>query len=235
MKTLLVMLVVVLAHGFALAGDVTVRKVQGDVKVRHWVTEAWTTVRSGEVLGVGATMSTGSGGSSVVAVLKNGVATTITIPPGVMVDMSDIRDLTPEELMLKLTMQRVRSSSYEWKNNELNIPNTTVVHGSDASSVATLAENDPAEGIMLMNGTRLLFEHGFYSTCALKTLEVMRRFPDLATSFEYRWLVAEALERTGLGGEALNEYAGIASLAGLTDAQKASVKSKLAQLRKGAE
>jgi len=235
MRTCVTILAMLLVHILAVAGDVSVSRIHGDVKVRHGVAEAWTVLNAGEVLPPGATIRTGENGSATLAVIKGGVASTLNLPAGVMVDMSDIRELTPEELMLKLTMQRVRSTSYEWKSNELNIPNTTIVHGTDASTGESLSENDPAEGTMLMNGTRLLFDNGFYSTCALKSLDVMRRFPGLANSFDNRWLVAEALEKAELTGEALNEFTAITSLENLTEVQKAKVHSKIAQLRKRGE
>lgn len=235
MKTVVTILAMLVAHAVAVSGNVSVSKVHGDVKVRHGVAESWIGLSAGEILGPEATIRTDKNGSAILVVNKGGVAGTINLPSGVMVDMSDIRELTPEELMLKLTMLRVRSTSYEWKSNELNIPNTTIVHGTDASAGAGLKENDPAEGLMFMNGTRLLFDNGFYSTCVLKSLDVMRRFPSLATSFDNRWLVAEALEKAKLTGEALSEYAGITSLETLTEDQKARVHARIARLRKRGE
>lgn len=235
MKADVIILAMLMAQAVAVAGGVSVSKIHGDVNVRHGVAESWTALSAGEILGPEATLRTGKSGSVTLAVIKGGVAGTINLPPGVMVDVSDIRELTPEELMLKLTMLRVRSTSYEWKSNELNIPNTTIVHGTDASTGTSLRENDPAEGIMLMNGTQLLFDNGFYSTCALKSLDVMRRFPSLASSFDNRWLVAEALEKAELTGEALSEYSGITSMENLTEDQEARVHARIVQLRKRGE
>jgi hypothetical protein len=105
--------------------EIKVQRLQGDVAVRHGVTEAWTTVAVGDVLRPDDTMKTGKKGSAVLVVpLKSaGSMKHIALPPEVIVDLSDVRELSQEELMLKLTMERVRASSYQWKADELHIPN----------------------------------------------------------------------------------------------------------------
>ena len=135
----------------------------------------------------------------------------ITLPPEVIVDLSDVRELTQEELMLKLTMERVRASSYQWKNDDLHIPNAAVVHGTDRATGAALADNDPQSGILLWNGARVLYDNGFYSTCALKAMELFRLYPSVGAKFENHLMAAEALEKASLRGEALSEYTGDAA------------------------
>jgi hypothetical protein len=156
----------------------------------------------------------------------------ISLPPEVMVDISDIRELTQEELMLKLTMEKVRSSSYEWKNKEMNIPNTTVVHGEAKDKKETPAETNPEVGVLQMNGTRVLYENGFYPTSALKALDVMRRYPSLGGKFENRMLVAQALEKSNLKSEALSEYVLLSRAENFTKEQRELVQSKIAQLKR---
>src|SRR5512136_280919 len=147
----------------ACAGNITVQKIQGDVKVRRGVTEVWNTVASGDILRPNDTMRTGPDGSAIIVVHpgESGTPKRLTLPAQVIVDMSDIRDLTQEELMLKLTMEKVRASSQEWKNGELRIPNAAVVHGEDRSTRNSAVENDGRVGQMLLNGARVLFENGF--------------------------------------------------------------------------
>jgi hypothetical protein len=216
-------------------GEIVVQRVQGDVHIRQGVTEAWQTVAAGDVLKPDDTMRTGPRGSAVIllpAALPQNSPRRITLPPDVMVDLADVRELSQEELMLKLAMEKVRSSSYRPANDGLNIPNASVVHGTDKSLREALPENSIAVGIMQLNGTRVLFENGFYPTCALKSMEVFRLFPPLAERFGNRLLVAEALERAHLRGEALSEYGAILKLSGLTPAQGSLVRTRMDQLKK---
>ncbi|RPH36909.1 hypothetical protein EHM92_03730, partial [bacterium] len=122
--------------GIAQAQDIVVQRLQGEVAVRHGVTEVWTHVAVGDVLRPDDTMKTGKKGTAVLSApfKSSGAVKRITLPPEVIVDVSDVRELSQEELMLKLTMERVRASSYQWKSDDLHIPNAAVVHGTDRSA-----------------------------------------------------------------------------------------------------
>ncbi len=233
MKTASVLFCSVALATASLAGEIVIQKLQGDVSVRQGVTEVWNRVAAGDVLRPDDTMKTGIKGSAVLLVSAgSGETKRMTLPQEVIVDLSDIRDLTQEELMLKLTMEKVRSSSYQWKNDELHISDAAVMHGAGAASAATPMQNDPAVGVFQLNGTRVLFENGFYSTCVLKSMEVFRLFPALGQRFENRLLVAEALEKARLRGEALNEYGLLLTLEGLTADQQNLVKARMAELKR---
>lgn len=156
----------------------------------------------------------------------------IVVPADALVDISDIRDLTQDELMLKLTMAKVRASSYEWKNNEMEIPDAAVVHGQDKESTRTLAENRAETGLLLWNGTCALFTNGFTATGILRAMEVFRLYPALAAIPGNRLLLADALEKAQLHGEALTEYGSIAQMEGLTAAQRSTVHARMEALRK---
>ncbi len=236
MKSLVVIVIACTIATGVLAGEITVQKVQGDVSVRHGVGEVWTKVNAGDALKPDDTMKTGKRGSAVLVASSDASATKkITLPGEVIVDMSDIRDLSQEELMLKLTMEKVRSSSYEWKNKELNIPNAAVVHGEDHATTTPLGENDNETGVLQLNGTRVLYDNGFYSTSALKAMDVLRRYPSLAEEFEHRFMIAQALEKANLRGEALNEYVSLSSSENLKSGQRTLLQTKISQLRKQLE
>ncbi len=209
------------------------QRLQGEVAVRHGVTEVWTNVAVGDVLRPDDTMKTGKKGTAVLTapVGSTGSVKRITLPPEVIVDLSDVRELTQEELMLKLTMERVRASSYQWKSDELHIPNAAVVHGEDRSGGAPLADNDPQSGMLQWNGARVLFDNGFYSTCALKAMELFRLYPSVGAKLENHLMAAEALEKASLRGEALSEYTAMLQMEGISAAQQATVKERIAALK----
>jgi hypothetical protein len=229
MKRIMTIVAGVLVSAAAGAQTVSVQAVQGDVNVRHGVTEQWTTVARGDVLRPDDSMKTGPRGSAVLAA-GGVVQKRITLPANVMVDVADIRELTPEELMLKLTMEKVRGSSYR-SSDDLQAPNAAVVHGANRGAQAPLPENDPASGVQEWNGARVLFDNGFYSTCALKGMELFRLYPDTRGSFDRRFMVARALELARLRGEALDEYTALQTLEGLTPAQHATLTAHINQTR----
>ena len=175
------------------------------------------------------TMRTGKKGSAVLVVNK---AKRITLPAEVIVDISDIRDLSQEELILKLTMEKVRASSYQWKNDEMNIPNAAIVHGYPPAPPGTLTENELEIGTCEWNGAKVLFNNGYFSTSALKAMDVLRRYPRLGDRFENRLLVADALERANLHGEAISEYVVLSQSEKLTDTQKGVVSERINRLKR---
>jgi hypothetical protein len=215
------------ASGIYGGEQITVQKAQGDVSVRTGVAETWNHVRTGDVLKPDATIRTGKQST----VLIVAAAKRISVPPEVMLDMSDIRELTQEELMLKLTMEKVRASSYQWKDDALKITNTTAPHGEQKDTKPSLAESNPEIGAMQMRGAEVLFKNLFYSTSALKAKDVLRRYPSLA-QFENRLLIAQSLEKANLKGEALEEYGILANDQTLTKEQKDLAQKKVAQLKK---
>lgn len=231
MKKILSILMIVGVTFMAKGEDIVLKKVSGDVHVRHGVTEVWTKIAVGDVLKSDDTMKTGEKGLALLVV--NG-GKRISLPPEVIVDVSDIRDLTQEELMLKLTMEKVRASSYQWKNDEMNVPNAKIVHGADRTPTQPLTENQLEIGRFEWNGTKVLYDNGYYSTSALKAMDVLRRYPPLGEKFENRLLIAQALEKANLRGEALSEYVALSQIDTLSDGQRDLVKSRVSQLRKQA-
>ncbi len=206
---------------------ITMQKAQGDVTMRAGVAEIWTRVQAGDELKPDATVRTGKQSTALIVA----AAKRLTVPPEVMLDISDIRELTQEELMLKLTMEKVRASSYKWKDDALKITNTTAPHGEAKDKKQPLAESNPEIGAMQMKGARVLFENAFYSTGALKALDVLRRYPSLG-KFENRLLVAQSLEKANLKSEALNEYVVLANSPATSKDQKELLQIRIAQLKR---
>jgi hypothetical protein len=235
MKTIVLMLILVVACGVARAAEsIIIQHADGEVSVRHGVAEVWNKVVPGDVLRPNDTMRTGKGGNVVLLVQWGTAATSkkMSLPPHVIVDMSDIRDLTQEELMLKLTMEKVRGSSYQWKNDGMVIPDAAVVHGANNATAAPLSENDIQTGRLQLNGVRVLYENGFFASCVLRAMEVFRLYPALGSSFEHRLMLAEAMEKANLRGEALSEYGAVSRLEGLTSGQQVQVQGRIQTLRK---
>jgi hypothetical protein len=227
-----IMLVIVLVAAVGVRAEITVDAARGDVRARHGVTESWTEVAAGDVLKPNDSIRTGPGAQAVIRVEGEDASRTIRLPGDVIVELSDIRQLTQEELMLKLTMEKVRMAPSDWKTGELGVPGAAVVHGSDRSSEETPLENDLATGKLQLNGVRVLFDNSLYSTCILRGMEVFRQYPALGASVRDRMMVAEALSRTGLKGEALAEYGTLAEMEGLSEAERAEIAARMNSLRR---
>jgi hypothetical protein len=214
----------------AVAGEMKVVTVKGDVYVRRGVQENWQRISSGDILKPEDSIKSGKRSSASILVDER---RKLVIPEMVIIDASDLRTLSQDELLLKLAMEHVRSVPVRQPSNgEVEIPRTTTVHGSLKSEADDVIEPLSIEvGMMQLNGTKVLCDNGFFATAVLKAKETLRRAPALNSRVDVRLMIATAMEKMKLNGEALTEYSEIQKLTLSLD-QRALVERKLVQLRK---
>ena len=214
--------------GFA---EVKVTMVKGDVQVRRGVSEEWVPVSVGDALKPEDSMRSGKRSSAKMTIDGGKV---LEIPESAIIDVSDLRNLTQEELLLMLAMERVRSVPQRERNNDFDFLMTTTMHGANKSSATISQPINLETGMMQLNGTAMLFKNGFYATCVLKTKEVFRLVPELSKRNDIRFMVADALERMKLPSEALSEYVSIPQEQ-LSPVQRLEIERKISQLKKQQE
>jgi hypothetical protein len=229
-----------LSGGSLLFAQVTVTAVKGDVTVRHGVASGWLPVQVGDVLKPEDSMRSGERSTATIVIDPNrNVAGRkhIVVPENVIIDLSDFRELTQDDLLLKLAMERVLAvpDNSNERENGLVIPQTTIVHGeSKEESAASRDERLEVSrelGLLQLNGARVLYNSGYYATCVLRAKEVLRLYPAFSSKADVRFMIASSLEKANLNGEALTEYLSFAS-ENLSARDQAIVRNKIEQLRK---
>jgi hypothetical protein len=208
--------------------DIKIIAVSGAVSVRHGVQEEWTRVAAGDILKPEDSIELRKKSTATILIDEK---IKMTIPESVIIDLADIRNLTQEELLLKLAMEQVRSIPPKKDENELIIPRTTTVHGDKRSNVPSTNIEKEEIGQMQLNGTKVLYDHGYYATCVLKIKEIFRLHPELSKIIAMHFMVAIAFEKMNLTGEALNEYINLKNEQ-LTDAQRLIVAEKIKSFTK---
>ena len=221
-------LVCTLATALTTRADVKVVAVKGDIYVRHGVHEEWLIVSPGDVLKPEDSIRSGKKSSATIAIDGSNQ---LVIPESAIVDISDLRNLTQEEFLLMLAMERVRSVPPRNRNDDFIFPRTTTVHGENIAKTDTTRPPNPELGLLQLNGTKVLYGHGFYATCVLRAKDVFRVLPDLAKMIDIRLIVASALEKMQLNGEAISEYTILLSEE-LPKRQRDFVEQKIALLKK---
>ena len=212
----------------AIAG-IKIIRVSGDVTVRHDVQETWTGLSRGDILQ--ARDAIRSGRNSSVTLLVDG-AKKIVVPELVVLDLSDLRSLTQEELLLKLAMEGVRAAPQNSRHDgELNIPRTTTTYGEDRDVFQNARPVDPVTGTLQSNGIKVLYQNGFYATCVVRAKQLFRLNTALLKRVDDRLLVASAFEMMNLRSEALDEYR-LIQKENLPPDKKAIVESKVKRLKK---
>jgi hypothetical protein len=186
------------------AEDFIVKNIRGKAKVRHGVMETWTYVSVGDTLKPEDTILT-ERSSTLVIVKPAGVR--FSIPEATMLDIADLRNLTQDELLLRLAMENIQSVPSQKRSNDLTVPNTTIVHGNDISKDAEALKLPRTEvGSLQMNGVEVLYSNSLYASGILKSKSLMRLFPEARDEFAFRIQLAKAFEQVNLYDEALTEY-----------------------------
>ena len=207
------------------ASDFAVKEIKGTVDVRRGISEEWKALQAGDVLKPEDTIRTGK--NSFLRVVVDGKQ--VRVPERTMVDISDFRELTQEEFLLKLAMENILAVPPR-ENGFMAIPRTTVIHGTEAKE--PMNEKVTIEpGIMQLQGAKLLYDNMFYATSILKTKETLRLYPDLLTNIDARLRVASAFESMKLTNEALTEYSGMLS-ENIPAQQKSVAQKAIERIRK---
>jgi len=209
------------------AGDFVVKAVKGSVEVRKGVTEEWKKVKVGDLLKPEDSMRTGPGSTATVEYDKR----KLTVPEMTILDISDVRQLSQEDFLLKLAMQNILSVPPR-ERDELSIPSATVLHGDNASKTNAPVFSDSKVGEMELHGARVLFDNSYYATAILKSKETLRTHPELKSNFDARLTIATAFEKMKLTKEAVTEYSSMAK-ENLPAAQAKKVQVALERLKQG--
>ena len=225
-KFSLVLLVIVSNCVFA---QMKLTGMKGDVAIRHGVSEQWVPLAPGDVLKPDDSIRLGKRAS---ATIHTDGSRKLQIPEMTVLDLSDLRMLTQEELLLKLTMERVREIPDKGRENDFTIPRTTTIHGENKDVVKTkVVPANASAGMMQLNGVKVLYSNGFYATSVLKAKEIFRLIPETAKMIDVRLTVASALEKMNVNGEALSEYTSLEK-EHLSAPQRSLIETKIAQLKK---
>jgi hypothetical protein len=212
-----------------LTAQIRVVSVRGNVYVRHGVEEKWGRIAAGDMLKPDDSIKLPENSGATLSVNEK---STLKIPERVILDLADLRQLTREELLLKLAMEQVRSVPARERGG-FAVPRTTTVHGSDRGTVPIAKPGNLDDGLMRLGGARFLYTGKFFATCILKVKEIFRVWPELSGKSEDRIMVARAMENMNLKGEALAEYMRLAGERNMPDQEK-ELERKIEQLKKQA-
>jgi hypothetical protein len=225
MKKLIVILIALTCSQSLAGTGITVKRVKGAAEVRRGVSEEWVRVKAGIALGPENTIKTARNAS--LTILAEGRK--LNVPELTVLDVGDLREMSQEELLLKLAMADVRVAPPRDESGETVIPNTTIVHGKNMAVPQITASNQKDFRDMQVRGTKLLYDYGFYPTCILKAKQTMLYYPELKSRFEFRCMIANALEKMKLKGEAIGEYLSLTSIK-LSPSEREKVEDNIRRL-----
>lgn len=209
------------------SGEIKIIAVNGTVLKRHGIEENWTRVAVGDILKPEDSIESGLKSSAVI--LIDG-SKKVTIPENIIIDVSDFRILSQEDVLLSLAMETIRSVPVRENTNNPEIPKVTTVHGLNKEELSREPKIPVEVGYKQLNGTKVLYENGYLGTCILRTKDLTKMFPSLSAAIEAKLRSADALEKLGLKLEAFEEYTRIEK-ENLTSEQRSFVTMKINELR----
>lgn len=229
MKKLKIILLLLFIITLDIVPQIKLASLKGDVKIRKGVSEEWQNIKANALLNIEDAISIGKKSMAVIEINKQ---KKITLPEESIVEIADLRDLTKEELLLKLAMDHILAVPQQDRQNDLMPAPSAIIHGEKKiNSEDILKKGNLDIAIKTLNGAKTLYSNNFYGSCALRIKEVLRLFPDLPKSADYKILAALALERAELYEEALNEFHSL-NTENLTPEQKSLVEKKIETIKK---
>jgi len=184
-----------------IAGSIVVRGIQGTVEVRKGVTEQWVTVAVGDLLKPEDTIRTGERSSVVLAVGTNKV----TIPDYTMVDLHDFRQMSREDLLLRLATQDILAVP-DRTDDKTVIPSATILHGNRKGARSASQTSEGKTGEMLIHGARVLQDYGYYATSVLRIRSTMTLYPEVKNDLDAMIALGGGFEKLNLESEARAVY-----------------------------
>ncbi len=213
---------------------ITIVSLRGDVTVRHGAAQEWVAAARGDVLRPEDSIRMGEASSATLTIDGagggEGNARIVRLPGMVIVDIADLRNITRGDLLMKLAMEDVRSVPKTPSGGGEDIQKTTTTRAGDRDRGPEKPAAAGSVNELRLNGARVLYDNGFYGPCVLRSREVLRVEPGLNGRVDSRLLMADALEKMDLRGEAYDVYRALGA-GKLSAKERELVENKLMELR----
>jgi len=222
MKKLFISGMILLLSGILHAQEFTVEKVSGNVKAQIGVNEEFIQVKEGMKLQKNTMLLTEK--NSLLSISGTGVR--FTLKPSAALNLSDLRKMTLDELLLALALEELLDADGKGGKQQLK---NTAIYGSENAGNKGYSNNEL--GILKLNGAMQLAEEGFTENSIVVAKEAFRKYPSTKNMVSYRLYFAAELMKLSLWKEALEEYSAINKLS-LQEKEKQQVAAQISIINK---
>jgi hypothetical protein len=219
MKTYIILLILVLfTFQIALTEDYEIVTLNGDVKIRRGVDEHWQKVSLGILLEDLDTILTGENGE-VILKLHNGMK--FRLGPNAILDLSDLRKISDQELFLYLTRKKIDNVEKRIEKTPLHLGSVSVVHGTNKNindeNLVIIEKEDITK--FIINGIRALYSQELYPNTIIKIHQTMNYTQELKDCGELHFYLGSSFEALNKPGQAIDEYRAVIKAADLENCQ----------------
>lgn len=200
-----------------------VDKVSGEVLVMKGTEESWSQIKAGQKLSFNDFISTTEKSFIHLSnkdsrfILKNNSA----------VNLSAVKKMTLNELMLALAAEDIRNIPAKKNNNNLK---NTAVYGKEENAEKKLMPTVKDLGDKRINGAKQLAESGYKESALLVAKETYRKYPETKNNFEARLYFVDLMLGLRMNNEAITELTELKA-AKLGGAFIGAVDSRLTQIK----
>ena len=198
-NTLLLSLIL-MANAFA---AVEIESMRGEVQVRHGLDEHWNDAQKGMQLEDIDTIQTGEG----TVVLKRQDGSLFTMGSLSILDISDLRTISRQEMFVFLMSQKVQRMKPRQQPSTLNTPNVTSVHGDKKSSQERTKKGSDVQGWQReLNAAKAMYDQEFYTNSVVKLHKALRRHASANDCGEINLYLGKSFEELDEKGQAIDNY-----------------------------
>ncbi len=220
MKKLFLLLIVF--AGITFAQTYKIEKVNGSVKILD-LTDKWADAKEGNILSQNSILVTENNSS----VRFSGNGNTFTLKESSALSVSNLKQMTLDDLILALAMEDMLNAPRE---NENNNSKSTAVYGTKIGTADKIILSDDF-GFKRLSGAIQLAENGFKESAVVTSKEIFRKYPETKKKADSRIYFANLLYDFGLYEEAYDDFISIKELK-LSDKEKSEVENKISMLNK---
>jgi len=185
----------------AFAGT-TIDHQQGDVFYRRGLEEEWRPARNGVELKEIDTILTREGR----VVLKRSDGSTFTLDSHSILDISELRTITREDMFLYVMSQKVEKMKSR-QNSELEVGNATAVHGEKKTVPREEpAKDDTPSWELEFNAAKAMYAHSLMTNTVVKLHKMLNRYSDISDCGKTSLYLGKAFEKLDERGQAIDHY-----------------------------
>lgn len=219
-----ILLIIFSSALIAAAQSFKVENISGIVRQLAAGEERWADVKSGEFIDINSVLLTEKNSSAKLSIGNS----SFLLKESSAVLVSDIKQMTTEELLLALAMEDMLNAPRK-KDKEKS--HDTAVYGTNENGKKHNGSDGKDYGIKKLNGAVQLSENGFKESAVVAAKETYRKYPSVKELGSFRIFFANILVEKGLNEEAYTEYISISKLQ-LNDKEKTDVEKKISMLEK---
>lgn len=200
MNIIFLIISVTIAHAFS---TVEISSIKGEVQVRRGLDEHWSDAQKGMLLEEIDTIQTGEG----TVVLKKQDGSTFTMGSLSILDISDLRTITRQEMFLFVMSQKVQKMAPRRQPSTLTAPNISSVHGEKKSTTERVQQAEEIRSWQReLNTVKAMLNQAYYTNSVVKLHKVLGRYTDLDDCGAVNLYLGKSFEQLDEPGQAVDNY-----------------------------